>query len=48
MAHELTLNRLLDAPADKLYRLWTDLTAGNLAGWLPPFVLAPDRGLSLR
>ena len=24
MAHELTLNRLLDAPADKLYRLWTD------------------------
>ena len=24
MAHELVLNRLLDAPAEKLYRLWTD------------------------
>jgi len=24
MAFELTLNRLLDAPADKLFRLWTD------------------------
>ena len=24
MAHELVLNRLLDAPPEKLYRLWTD------------------------
>lgn len=24
MAHELVLNRLLDAPAEKLFKLWTD------------------------
>ena len=34
MAHELTLNRLLDAPADKLYRLWTD--PSRLHEWFCP------------
>jgi len=29
MAFELTLNRLLDAPADKLFRLWTDPSRMN-------------------
>lgn len=33
-AHELILTRLLDAPADKLYRCWTD--ADLLKQWFAP------------
>ncbi len=33
-AHELVLNRLLDAPPDTLYRLWTDPT--RLKDWFCP------------
>lgn len=34
MAHELVLTRLLDAPAETLYRLWTDPT--RLHEWFCP------------
>ncbi|HEU4548190.1 MAG TPA: SRPBCC family protein [Rhizomicrobium sp.] len=34
MAFELTLNRLLDAPADKLFRLWTD--PSRMKEWFCP------------
>ena len=34
MAHELTLTRLLDAPADKLFRCWTDPVL--LKQWFAP------------
>src|ERR1700733_14434288 len=34
MAYELVLNRLLDAPADKLYRLWTD--PARMKDWFCP------------
>ncbi len=34
MAHELVLNRLLDAPPEKLYRLWTD--PGTYGEWFCP------------
>jgi uncharacterized protein YndB with AHSA1/START domain len=34
MAHELVLDRLLDAPAEKLYRLWTD--PGRIPEWFCP------------
>jgi uncharacterized protein YndB with AHSA1/START domain len=34
MSHELTLNRLLDAPADKLFQLWTD--PARLKEWFCP------------
>jgi uncharacterized protein YndB with AHSA1/START domain len=34
MAHDLVLTRLLDAPAEKLYRLWTDPT--RLQEWFCP------------
>lgn len=34
MAHELVLTRLLDAPAEKLYRLWTD--PSRYAEWFCP------------
>lgn len=34
MAHELVLTRLLDAPAEKLYRLWTD--PSRLHEWFCP------------
>jgi len=34
MAHELILNRLLDAPPEKLFRLWTD--GSTYAQWFCP------------
>ena len=34
MAHELVLNRLLDAPPEKLYRLWTD--PSRMPEWFCP------------
>jgi uncharacterized protein YndB with AHSA1/START domain len=34
MAHELVLDRLLDAPAEKLFRLWTDPT--RMHEWFCP------------
>jgi uncharacterized protein YndB with AHSA1/START domain len=34
MAHEMTFTRLLDAPADKLYRLWLD--PNHLGEWFCP------------
>ena len=34
MAHELVLTRLLDAPAEKLFQLWTD--PSRYAEWFCP------------
>jgi uncharacterized protein YndB with AHSA1/START domain len=34
MAYELTLNRLLDAPPEKLFAIWTD--PGRLGEWFCP------------
>jgi len=34
MAHELVLNRLLDAPPEKLFRIWTD--GSTYAQWFCP------------
>lgn len=34
MAHELVLNRLLDAPPEKLFRLWTD--GSTYSEWFCP------------